>query len=123
MIHWGVSAGTHDASLSVVKDGEILFASHSERFSGIKNDKNLNPMLVDYALLFGEPDIVHWYENPYLKATRKIFAKQSEVWLNPKKYLSDYDVDAKIKYAGHHQSHKSRWILHFKIQRVCHSCY
>lgn len=106
MIHWGVSAGTHDASLSVVKDGEILFASHSERFSGIKNDKNLNPMLVDYAkTFFGEPDIVHWYENPYLKATRKIFAGQSEVWLNPKKYLSNYDVDAKIKYAGHHQSH------------------
>ena len=52
MIHWGVSAGTHDASLSVVKDGEILFASHSERFSGIKNDKNLNPMLVDYAKNF-----------------------------------------------------------------------
>ena len=43
MISWGISAGTHDAALAVVEGKEILFASHSERFSGIKNDAYLNP--------------------------------------------------------------------------------
>ena len=72
MIRWGISAGTHDASLCVVDDNiipalrdNILFASHSERFSGRKNDKDLNWSLLAYAEEFGKPDIVHWYENPY----------------------------------------------------------
>ena len=46
MITWGISGNSHDASLAVFrhqpwnKDSclEILFASHSERYSGKKND-------------------------------------------------------------------------------------
>ena len=30
-INWGVSAGYHDASISVVKGKEIVFAGHAER--------------------------------------------------------------------------------------------
>ena len=39
-IEWGISAGTHDASITVMRDTEIVFASHSERYSRIKNDKD-----------------------------------------------------------------------------------
>ena len=39
MIKWGISAGSHDAALAVVDDEKILFASHTERFSKIKNDR------------------------------------------------------------------------------------
>ena len=34
MLVWGVSSESHNASLSVVEDGNVLFASESERFSG-----------------------------------------------------------------------------------------
>lgn len=105
MIEWGVAAGTHDGSLTVVKGKEIIFASHSERYSGIKNDAHLHPQLILDALQYGEPDIVYWYENPLLKAARKIYAGQKDVWLSPKKYLENWGIDAPIKWGKHHESH------------------
>lgn len=105
MINWGISAGTHDASLTVMVDDKIVFASHSERYSGIKNDKHLNDTLIDAALEYGDPDIVYWYENPLLKATRKLYAGQSDPWMNPKAYLKKYNIDAPIKWGNHHASH------------------
>lgn len=63
MITWGISANSHDAALAVFDNDQLLFASHSERFSGIKNDPDLDPRLVTYAKrLAGEPDLVCWYE-------------------------------------------------------------
>ena len=106
MINWGVSAGYHDASLSVVKDGQIVFASHAERYSRHKNDKHLNAFLIDEALDYGEPDVVHWYENPILKATRRIYSGQKNIWTNPKKYLSEHGyTPRKMKWGNHHRSH------------------
>ena len=57
----------HDASVSIIKGDEILFASHSERYSKIKNDPLLNSELLQEALRYGKPDVIAWYENPYLK--------------------------------------------------------
>ena len=88
MISWGVSAGFHDAALSVVQDGVIVFASHSERYSRIKNDKNLTWGLLRAALEFGRPDIIFWYENPLLKATRRIWSGQKNWYKNPKSYFT-----------------------------------
>ena len=105
MIEWGISAGTHDGSLAVVKDNDILFASHTERYSGIKNDAHLDEALINDVLQYGEPDIVYWYENPLLKAGRKIYAKQSGIWLSPKNYLKQYDINTTVKWGLHHESH------------------
>ena len=110
MIEWGVSAGTHDASLTVMYDNgwsepEIVFASHSERYSRFKNDKHLNESLIREALKYGPPDVVYWYENPLLKATRKLYARQSNPWLSPKKYLREWGIDAPVKWGNHHESH------------------
>jgi predicted NodU family carbamoyl transferase len=33
MIILGINETTHDASVSLIKNGEILFASHAERYS------------------------------------------------------------------------------------------
>jgi carbamoyltransferase len=104
-IVWGVAAGTHDASLTVMQGDEILFASHSERFSRVKNDKDLHPKLVEYALTFGKPTKVYWYENPLLKAYRKVLAGQKNIWLSPKKYMKSYGITAPIKWGLHHKSH------------------
>ena len=50
MLKWGIAAGTHDGSLAVVEDNNILFASHSERYSRKKNDPHLNSDLIQKAL-------------------------------------------------------------------------
>jgi len=107
MITWGISANSHDAALAVFDNDQLLFASHSERFSGIKNDPHLNHKMVLYAKrLAGEPDLVCWYENPYWKFTRQLYAGQNvrECFndIHIKNYLDSYDIHAPIQYGSHH---------------------
>ena len=70
MIILGVNETSHDASVSLIKDGEILFAGHSERYSKIKNDWYINDSLVKDALSYGAPNAIAYYEKPLLKASR-----------------------------------------------------
>ena len=70
MIIYGINACSHDASLSVISNGEIVFAAHSERYSKIKNDWHLNQEIIDEALHFGSPDVIAYYEKPLLKQIR-----------------------------------------------------
>jgi carbamoyltransferase len=58
MITWGISALSHDAALAVVKNRQLVFASHSERYSRIKNDKHLHSKLLYDALAHGSPDSI-----------------------------------------------------------------
>ena len=63
----GLSAGFHDAGATLINHrGEILFAGHAERYSGIKNDPNLNDALIEDACSYGEPHHIAWYENHWL---------------------------------------------------------
>ena len=107
MITWGISANSHDAALAVFTDEGLEFASHTERFSGVKNDAHLNKEIIDYALQWGEPDEIIWYERPGLKTFRQFRAGQGlrlgENNIN--RYLRQYDIHAPIKYIGHHHSH------------------
>lgn len=107
MITWGISANSHDAALAVFVNEDVVFASHTERFSGIKNDAHLHKDLISYALNWGKPDKVVWYENPLLKTARQIYAGQG--WKfnenNIKKYLNGFGINAPIIYNKHHQSH------------------
>lgn len=113
MITWGISANSHDASLAVFDssssslDLRLQFASHSERFSGVKNDAHLNKKLLDYALQWGRPSEVIWYEKPFKKTLRQLYAGQG--WLakenNIKQYLKNYGINAPLGYSNHHESH------------------
>lgn len=107
MIKWGISANSHDAAIAVFDNDQLVFASHSERFSGRKNDRDLCNGIVNYARRWGEPDQVFWYENPYLKTARQLYAGQGWKWAdnNVKKYLKQWNIIAPIKYTGHHHSH------------------
>lgn len=107
MITWGISANSHDAALAVFVDEKLVFASHSERFSGKKNDRDLCYQLVDYARQYGEPDKIYWYENPYLKTFRQLYAGQGWKWRDNdiKRYLSRWGISAPIHYNSHHHSH------------------
>lgn len=107
MITWGISANSHDAALAVFSNDGLEFASHSERFSGVKNDAHLNEQLVDYAKKWGEPDEVIWYERPLVKSLRQIRAGQGFKFRenNINRYLRQYGIHAPVRYIDHHLSH------------------
>ena len=46
MIIWGISALFHDAGLSVIKDNELVFGAHAERYSGVKHDKHIDKKML-----------------------------------------------------------------------------
>jgi carbamoyltransferase len=108
MITWGISANSHDAALAVFTNKKLVFASHSERFSGVKNDPHLHQEMVDYAReCWGNPNEVCWYERPIIKSVRQLFAGQGLTFKenNIKKYLRQYGINAPIHYNSHHRSH------------------
>ncbi len=81
MIVLGISEGYHDAGVSVINDTEIVSASHSERYSRVKNDRWVCPIQLVPS------DKVAYYENPDLKNERRSFAGQ-----NPLECNTRYDV-------------------------------
>ena len=84
----GISAGFHDAAAAVInQSGDILFAGHSERYSKQKNDADLCAGLLDdviryndYGPMSGTPEIVAYYERPWLKQIRQLYAGQGIEW-------------------------------------------
>jgi carbamoyltransferase len=105
MITWGISAASHNAALAVFDNDKLVFASESERFSKLKNDPDLNYELIEYARTFGEPELVCWYERPWLKTLRQLTAGQGWQDNNVKEYLRKFNIRAPIKTFGHHQTH------------------
>tara|TARA_R110000824_G_scaffold60853_5_gene162339 strand:+ start:4857 stop:6311 length:1455 start_codon:yes stop_codon:yes gene_type:complete len=105
----GVNCLNHDAAITVIEDGEILFAAHSERYSRVKNDAFINDQIVHEALSFGKPDHVVYYERPYVKKARQLYAGQYKEALSrknlPSVYLSKWFSNNKINYVDHHESH------------------
>ena len=102
---WGISANSHDAAITVVENNNILFAAHSERYSEKKNDAHLHPLLIQDAEQYGNPDVVVWYEDPYLKSLRQIQSGQGFQFTHPKKYLQKYNITAPVETVKHHESH------------------
>ena len=122
MITWGISANSHDAALAVFVDEKLAFASHSERFSGKKNDPDLCVDLVDYArTTYGEPDRVIWYEKPWAKTLRQWRAGQG--WNhrsnNIKQYLAKYNITAPITTRWHHESHAAAGYYTSPFDEAC----
>ena len=83
MIVLGISEGYHDAGVSIIDDTEILHASHSERYSRIKNDKWISQQQLEIA----QYDKVAFYEKPWLKNRRRLAGGQKYI-----KCLTRYDV-------------------------------
>lgn len=100
MMILGVNETSHDASISLIKDGEILFAGHAERYSKQKNDWYINDSLVKDALSYGRPDAIAYYEKPLLKASRLFLKGGSGDW-KPK-----FNIEGvPRKSFNHHYSH------------------
>ena len=100
MIILGINETSHDASVSLIKDGEILFAGHAERYSKQKNDWYINDDLIQDALSYGVPDAIAYYEKPFLKASRLLLNGGAGDW-KPSFNLSGIPR----KSFGHHYSH------------------
>ena len=90
----GFSEGFHDAGICLLKNDRIYFASHSERHSRKKGDKWIHPTQLPTSKI-NKPDIVAYYEKPFRKNLRRIYAGQK--WQKPRR---KYDV-----YFGHHECH------------------
>lgn len=112
----GVSAGFHDAGLAVIDNGNILFAGHSERFSKQKHDKDLCKGIIDAAYnTGGVMDTIAYYETPWLKKLREIYAGQgiegdrSSTWTTmgsiKKQFGTDVFPGSRFKTYRHHASH------------------
>jgi len=91
----GFSEGFHDAGICILNDTEIRFASHSERYSKVKNDKWLHDDLLKHLNCKECKNTVAYYENPFLKNLRRLYAGQK--WQTPR---LKYDL-----YFSHHESH------------------
>ena len=107
MITWGISANSHDAALAVFDNNRLVFASHSERFSGKKNDADLCNDIVKYAQRWGNPNEIVWYEKPIYKTVRQWYAGQGFNYRNNnvKRYLKQWNISAPISTVMHHESH------------------
>jgi carbamoyltransferase len=107
VIVYGISANEHDASLAVLSEESILFASSSERYSRLKNDPHLNLALINEARSFGDPELIVWYEKPIAKRLRKLWAGQYRhaFRIDGRSYLRRFGLTAPHRYVGHHESH------------------
>ena len=111
-IIWGISAGGHDAAISKInKNGEIVWAAHSERYSKIKNDDTLTRSFLLHALSGGGSGFrsaLVWHEKPWLKRTRELRAGQ---WrdvcsIGPRTMLNNLGLSHTPLYTvSHHHSH------------------
>ena len=115
----GISAGFHDASVSVIDNGEILFAGHAERYSKIKNDAHINNELVADALQHGNPELIAYYERPWIKKLQQLQSGQYSEAFDFKNFTLDQYLRERIsdpvyqrhlircprRYMPHHLSH------------------
>lgn len=101
MIILGINETSHDASVSLIKDGDILFAGHAERYSKEKNDWYVNKDLLDDAFNYGYPDMIAYYEKPLLKASRIFTRGGASDWF-PKYHFNNLVPRYNFK---HHYSH------------------
>jgi carbamoyltransferase len=106
MKYLGINAINHDASVCLATSTDVLFASHSERYSRRKNDSDLNADMLSDMVSYGQPDRIIWPEIPWLKALRKIYSGERPVYTDIGKYLAQYDLaDVPTETVGHHASH------------------
>lgn len=103
MKYWGINALNHGSSLAVFSNQTLT------SFETSKNDE-LDQDIIDRALAWGDPDVIYWYENPWKKKLRQLYAGQYSRALAvddlPRFYLLDKKINYnKITYTPHHGSH------------------
>jgi carbamoyltransferase len=131
----GISAFYHDSAACLVEDGRVVAAAQEERFTRKKHDANFPHNAARYCLdaagtRVDEVDYIAFYDKPFLKFERLLetylafaprgfrsFRMAMPLWLKEKlfqklllrdelkKLGADVDVESKLLFAEHHQSH------------------
>ena len=103
MIHWGINALNHGSSLAVFNNNKL------KSWSNCSTDE-LDTSVITEALHYGPPDNIFWYERPWVKKARQVYAGQYDTALDmnvlPKRYLNKTRLHyAPVRYTPHHASH------------------
>jgi len=111
MNYIGISTGFHDAAMAVISnDGDLTFAAHSERYSGVKHDKTLSPQLIEDVLTVTQGiHQLHYYERPWLRWLRGLRTGQTRPSTRTEDVLGKTQWDMlgrrRLHTHGHHLSH------------------
>lgn len=103
MISWGINSLNHGSSLAVF--------SHGNLSSWKVCPENVLPReVVTQALHHGAPDRIFWYERPWVKKTRQVYAGQYDTAMDlsvlPRKFIKDNGLSwCGVTYTPHHASH------------------
>ena len=108
----GVSAGFHDAALTLLdQHGKIVFAGHSERYSKKKNDADISSAMLD-EIDMSQVGTIAYYERPWMKQLRQWYAGQGIEWnkVTTRQILeqqlgADQISGKRIKNYNHHLCH------------------
>ena len=85
------------------KDGKLTSLTNS-------NQDELDTSTISEALHYGSPDQLFWYERPWVKKARQIYAGQYKTAMDlsvlPSRYLNNICLHyAPVRYTPHHASH------------------
>jgi carbamoyltransferase len=101
MIQWGINALNHGHSIAVFQDGKFI-----NNFIGAGDD--LLSQTTVPALGYGSPNRLFWYERPWIKKARQLYAGQYRTAFDlsvlPRKNTRQFYY-APITYTPHHASH------------------
>jgi carbamoyltransferase len=103
MITWGINALNHGSSLSVFSGDQLVINESC-------STDQLDPKLIHRAFNYGGPDRIYWYEQPWIKKARQLYAGQYsrafDMSVLPRKYINDLRIHySPIIYTPHHASH------------------
>jgi len=102
----GITGQNHDASMALIDGDKIIWAAHSERYTRTKNDPSLNRVMVEEMRQYGNPTEVVWFERPFRKSLRRLYAGQRPWLENPKDELRLVGLNGlPVHYVSHHESH------------------
>jgi len=105
----GINDSSHDAAISVIDNGKIVFAAHAERYDKNKNTLYLNFGIVSEAMSYGKPDKIAYFEKRRSKQIRLALHGgingQYDRCLYKTLGLHKYLQDTEEIQISHHRSH------------------
>jgi carbamoyltransferase len=103
MKYWGINALNHGSSIAVFNDNTYTQYTYNSDTLSIGE-------IHDLFRKHGEPDHIFWYERPWLKKARQLYAGQYKAAFDtstiPRLQLAKWDLGhIPVTYTSHHASH------------------
>lgn len=100
---WGVNALNHGSSLAIFEHQKLI------SWQVFRSDE-IDKFSILQAIKNGGPDTIFWYENPWVKKSRQLYAGQYKTAFTvenlPSEYLKKAGLGyAQLRYTPHHGSH------------------